>query len=155
MAPDKIALESFDSAEAEADALLREDDERRKSGDINKLSHAHNRDDDQEQDDLGHELDALDRVLPAPVQATTAVKRIHPAPIIAIWILLSSSVILQNAWILGTRPGDLGFSYPISLTAMHMTYATIGTRVLRYTTHLLDGLDNVEMSRDRSVKRTF
>lgn len=44
------------------------------------------------------------------------VKRIHPAPIIAIWIALSSSVILMNAWVLGSKEGDLNFPYPIFLT---------------------------------------
>lgn len=46
----------------------------------------------------------------------TQVKRIHPAPIIAIWIALSSSVILMNAWVLGNKEGDLNFPYPIFLT---------------------------------------
>ena len=40
----------------------------------------------------------------------------HPAPIIAIWIALSSSVILMNAWVLGSKEGDLNFPYPIFLT---------------------------------------
>ena len=35
---------------------------------------------------------------------------------------------------------------PIFLTTFHLMYATAGTRVLLRTTHLLDGLKNVEMS---------
>lgn len=153
---------TFDSAEAEADALLKQDD------DDNKRQHGHhhnthhtklnmattNDDDDSDSDEehiLDQELSQLTGTAPTTAAVTPAIKRIHPAPIIAIWILLSSSVILQNAWILGTRPGDLRFSYPVTLTAMHMTYATVGTRVLRYCTHLLDGLDNVDMTRDRLV----
>lgn len=52
-------------------------------------------------------------------KCATQVKRIHPAPIIAIWIALSSAVILMNAWILspkGEGDGGLGFPYPIFLT---------------------------------------
>ncbi|KAK4702099.1 hypothetical protein P7C70_g4131, partial [Phenoliferia sp. Uapishka_3] len=61
--------------------------------------------------------------------------------IIMLWIALSSSVILQNAYIL-----------PIFLTTFHLLYATAGTRVLLRTTHLLDGLKNVEMSWDRWMR---
>ncbi|GAA5865524.1 hypothetical protein JCM1840_001429 [Sporobolomyces johnsonii] len=98
-------------------------------------------------DDTLEDLEATES-LPAPVSANTAsaVKRIHPAPIIAIWIFLSSSVILFNAWILGDDEGDLNFRYPIFLTTTHLVYASIGTRVMRRFTHLCDGVDNVEMS---------
>ncbi|POY71281.1 hypothetical protein BMF94_5593 [Rhodotorula taiwanensis] len=76
------------------------------------------------------------------------VKKIWPGYIIAVWIALSSSVILQNAWILRT----LQFNYPIFLTTWHLIYATIGTRLLLRFTHLLDDLQNVQMSWDRWLK---
>lgn len=38
---------------------------------------------------------------------------------------------------------------PIFLTTWHLTFATIGTRIMLRTTRLLDGLGNVQMSWDR------
>ncbi|KAK4049312.1 hypothetical protein OIV83_004249 [Microbotryomycetes sp. JL201] len=142
MAPDRVALQDL-SAEQEADALLAEEDARssaQHSGAVNTKADAFNGD-----------LEDLERSesLPAPVQAVTPVKRIHPAPIIAIWIALSSSVILMNAWILGKDEGDLNFPFPIFLTTVHLVYATIGTRFMRQFTHLIDGVDKIEMSWDR------
>ncbi|GAA5863681.1 hypothetical protein JCM8547_003691 [Rhodosporidiobolus lusitaniae] len=90
--------------------------------------------------------------LPQPATAqnqTTAVKRMHPAPIIAMWIALSSAVILFNAWILGSDPTDLGFPFPIFLTTTHLIYGTIATRLMRRFTHLIDGVDNIDMSWQR------
>ncbi|POY75547.1 hypothetical protein BMF94_1450 [Rhodotorula taiwanensis] len=139
---DKVQLQDL-SAEQEADRLLEEDDAQRNP---NVLSHG---------------LTQLEREenLPPPATSnqTSAVKRIHPAPIIAIWIALSSSVILFNAWILGDKPGDLshlqlGFRYPIFLTTTHLIYATIGTRLMRRFTHLIDGVDNIDMTWDRWYK---
>ncbi|KAL8286229.1 hypothetical protein RQP46_004717 [Phenoliferia psychrophenolica] len=75
-------------------------------------------------------------------------KKMWPGYIIMVWIALSSSVILQNAYILR----ELNFNYPIFLTTFHLMYATAGTRVLLRTTHLLDGLKNVEMSWDRWLR---
>lgn len=34
---------------------------------------------------------------------------------------------------------------PIFLTTFHLVFATIGTRILARTTHLLDGLQNVQV----------
>ncbi|BGP51742.1 hypothetical protein JCM10450v2_007692 [Rhodotorula kratochvilovae] len=91
--------------------------------------------------------------MPPPVTTQAeAVKKMHPAPIIAIWIALSSSVILMNAWILGNKEGQLGFRYPIFLTTTHLVYASLATRVLRRFTRLLDGLENVDMTWDRYYK---
>ncbi|BGP27747.1 DUF250 domain containing membrane protein [Rhodotorula toruloides] len=148
MASDKIALEDL-TAEQEADRLLAEEDAAgqglggRSGTKVN---------DDAFKADL-QDLEESES-LPQPVTSnqTTAVKKIHPAPIIAIWIALSSSVILFNAWILGDDPGDLNFRFPIFLTTTHLAYATIGTRLMRRFTHLLDGLDNVEMTWDRWYK---
>jgi len=72
-------------------------------------------------------------------------RTIHPALIISIWITLSSSVIIYNKYILS----DLHFGYPISLTTWHLTFATIGTRILAKTSHLLDGLSQITMTWDR------
>lgn len=84
--------------------------------------------------------------LPKPAIASSAAKpQIHPAVIIAIWIALSSSVIVYNKYILD----NLKFPYPVFLTTFHMAFAAIGTRLLaRYTT-LLNGLNSVEMTMDR------
>lgn len=41
---------------------------------------------------------------------------------------------------------------PIWLTTFHLVYATIGTRVLQKFTHLLDGVDDVQMSWERWFK---
>ncbi|TNY21993.1 triose-phosphate transporter family-domain-containing protein [Rhodotorula diobovata] len=68
--------------------------------------------------------------------------------IIMIWIALSSSVILQNAYILRT----MRFNYPIALTTWHLVYATVGTRLLRRFTSMLDDVQNVQMSWDRWFK---
>ncbi|KAI1376151.1 TPT-domain-containing protein [Hypoxylon crocopeplum] len=74
---------------------------------------------------------------PQPPKAT-----IHPALYVAVWISLSSSVILFNKWILDT----LEFRYPVILTTYHLTFATIATQLMaRYTT-LLDGRKSVKMT---------
>ncbi|GAA6013185.1 hypothetical protein JCM10207_006198 [Rhodosporidiobolus poonsookiae] len=146
MASNKIALQDL-TAEQEADRLLAEEEARTTSG-------GHNPQDDAAFKAGLAELEEEEN-LPAPATAanqTTAVKRIHPAPIIAIWIFLSSTVIMFNAYILGKKPGDLHFDYPIFLTTTHLVYATIGTRLMRRFTHLIDGLDNIDMSWDRWYK---
>ncbi|BGP12641.1 hypothetical protein JCM10213_008779 [Rhodosporidiobolus nylandii] len=84
----------------------------------------------------------------ASLTSAEGVKKIWPGYIIAVWIALSSSVILQNAYILRT----LRFNYPIALTTWHLVYATIGSRLLLRFTHLLDDLHNVQMSWDRWFK---
>jgi drug/metabolite transporter (DMT)-like permease len=61
---------------------------------------------------------------------------------VAIWISLSSSVILFNKWILST----LGFHYPILLTAWHLVFATVMTQIMSRTTTLLDGRKKVKMT---------
>lgn len=75
-------------------------------------------------------------------------KKLNPALIICIWIALSSSVILYNKAILY----DLKFPYPIFLTTWHLTFATIGTRIMLRTTHLLDGVYTLQMSWDRWLR---
>jgi len=99
----------------------------------------------------GNNEEVTDQLLPPPnsVSAKTdEKKKLNPALIIAVWISLSSSVIIYNKYILST----LDFPFPIFLTTFHLVFATIGTRVLARTTHLLDGLSNVQMTMDRWLK---
>ncbi|KAI9621886.1 hypothetical protein KEM48_007494 [Puccinia striiformis f. sp. tritici PST-130] len=100
---------------------------------------------DDDQDDL---IQPSNSLLPNHTTASTPQKplaTVHPAIIISIWITLSSSVIIYNKYILS----DLKFGYPITLTTWHLSFATIGTRILAKTTHLLDGLNSITMSWDR------
>ncbi|GAA5874934.1 hypothetical protein JCM16303_004948 [Sporobolomyces ruberrimus] len=141
--PDKIALQDL-SAEEEADRLLAEEEAR-----TGPTSNFTPRSDDTEFREGLRELEE-EESLPSPAShSTAAVKRMHPAPIIAIWIALSSSVILFNAWILGKDEGDLNFPCPITLTTFHLVYAALATRLMRKFTPLLDGLDNVEITWQR------
>lgn len=43
----------------------------------------------------------------------------------------------------------LNFPYPVFITTWHMAFATFGTRLLARFTHLLDGLKDVEMTKER------
>lgn len=54
-------------------------------------------------------------------------------------------MIIYNKYILS----DLNFAYPIWLTTWHLTFATIGTRILARTTNLLTGLSQAQLSWDR------
>lgn len=78
-------------------------------------------------------------------------KKIHPAIIIALWISLSSSVIVYNKYVLDSKTG-LGFPYPVFLTTFHMALNTLGTRLLARFTNLMDGLKDVEMTSQRWYK---
>lgn len=77
-----------------------------------------------------------------------AERKIHPAIIISIWIAMSSSVIVYNKYILDDKTG-LGFRFPVFLTTFHMAFSTVGTRLLARYTHLLDGLNNVDVTPER------
>ncbi|PSR83242.1 duf250 domain protein membrane protein [Coniella lustricola] len=67
---------------------------------------------------------------------------IPSAVYVAVWISLSSSVILFNKWVLDT----LQFHYPVILTTYHLIFSTIMTQLLaRYTTWL-DGRKTVKMT---------
>ncbi|ODO03457.1 hypothetical protein L198_02304 [Cryptococcus wingfieldii CBS 7118] len=72
----------------------------------------------------------------------------NPVVIIPIWIALSSTVILYNKYLYS----NLHYPYPVFITSYHLGCAAIGTRILKATTHLLDGLDNIEMTRDLYLK---
>ncbi|KAJ3095309.1 hypothetical protein HDU96_001223, partial [Phlyctochytrium bullatum] len=93
-----------------------------------------------------HESDRQERTLPPPATSSHGIhpappQGLHPAFYIATWIFCSSSVILFNKWILHT----LNFPFPIFLTTCHLLFATIATRLLRKTTTLLNGVDEVKM----------
>ncbi|WWD15812.1 hypothetical protein CI109_100236 [Kwoniella shandongensis] len=75
-------------------------------------------------------------------------KALSAAMIIPIWIALSSAVILYNKYLYS----NLDYPFPIFITSYHLGCAAIGTRVLRATTNLLDGLDRVEMTRELYLK---
>ncbi|PIL23337.1 transporter [Ganoderma sinense ZZ0214-1] len=89
-------------------------------------------------------------LLPSPVSATSPraassnKPKLSAATIIPIWIVLSSAVIIYNNYLYNT----LQFRFPVFLVTWHLTFAAIGTRVLGKTTHLLDGVKDVNMSKD-------
>jgi hypothetical protein len=77
----------------------------------------------------------------AKIQPTAAI-------IIPIWIVLSSSVIIYNNYLYNT----LKFQFPVFLVSWHLVFATIGTRVLARTTHLLDTAKETKMSKDVYIR---
>lgn len=99
------------------------------------------------------ELDSkLEKGSDIPLPAVTT----QPAPkykltagvIIPIWIVLSMTVILYNNYIYNT----IKFKYPVFLVTWHLLFAAIGTRVLQRTTNLLDGVKDVNMSKDTFLR---
>lgn len=68
---------------------------------------------------------------------------LHPAFYIALWITLSSSVILFNKWILTSAK----FEFPLFLTTWHQIFATAMTQILARSTNILDSRHNVPMTR--------
>ncbi|KAH8665416.1 triose-phosphate transporter family-domain-containing protein [Ilyonectria robusta] len=68
--------------------------------------------------------------------------RLHPAFFIALWIFLSSSVILFNKWVLATAK----FDFPLFLTTWHMVFATITTQIMARFTKTLDSRHKVPMT---------
>ncbi|KAJ3006049.1 hypothetical protein HKX48_000332 [Thoreauomyces humboldtii] len=73
--------------------------------------------------------------------ATGNANRVHPSFYIGTWMVLSSTIILFNKYILDKG----GFPFPILLTTWHLVFATGATRILRKTTGLLDGIDAIQM----------
>lgn len=80
-----------------------------------------------------------------PPPATTATNsnsktgtRLSAAVIIPIWIVLSSSVITYNNYVYN----NLKFRYPVFLVTWHLIFASIGTRILKRTTRLLDSAND-------------
>ncbi|KAH6646848.1 triose-phosphate transporter family-domain-containing protein [Truncatella angustata] len=73
---------------------------------------------------------------------------VHPALFIALWIAMSSSVILFNKWVLASAK----FDFPIFLTTWHMAFATAMTQILARTTTVLDSRKKVPMDTQTYMK---
>ena len=84
----------------------------------------------------------LPTVNPANEKPELPKSTLHPAFYVISWIIMSSSVILFNKWILHT----LNFPYPIILTTWHLAFGTLMTQILARTTSLLDGRKKVKMT---------
>ncbi|CAI7574444.1 unnamed protein product [Penicillium bialowiezense] len=67
---------------------------------------------------------------------------LHPAFYIALWIALSSSVILFNKWVLDPRKAN----FTLFLTTWHMVFATAMTQILARFTTILDSRHKVPMN---------
>ncbi|KAF7527057.1 hypothetical protein PCG10_003258 [Penicillium crustosum] len=67
---------------------------------------------------------------------------LHPGFYIALWIALSSSVILFNKWVLSSAK----FNFPLFLTTWHMVFATAMTQILARFTTVLDSRHKVPMN---------
>ncbi|KAI1192119.1 triose-phosphate transporter family-domain-containing protein [Nemania serpens] len=80
--------------------------------------------------------------------ASAPSRSIHPAFYIALWIALSSSVILFNKWVLFSAK----FDYPLFLTTWHMAFATLMTQLLAKFTTQLDSRHKVPMNTNTYVK---
>ncbi|XAO24084.1 hypothetical protein I312_102874 [Cryptococcus bacillisporus CA1280] len=87
-------------------------------------------------------------LLHLPQDESKKAHQLSAAVIIPIWIVLSSTVILYNKYLYT----NLNYPYPIFITAYHLGCAAIGTRILRATTNLLDGLDKITMTRELYFK---
>ncbi|OJJ83255.1 uncharacterized protein ASPGLDRAFT_152043 [Aspergillus glaucus CBS 516.65] len=83
-----------------------------------------------------------DRKLESGQASQSANTGLHPAVYIALWIALSSSVILFNKWVLATAK----FNFPLFLTTWHMGFATFMTQILARFTDKLDSRHNVPMN---------
>ncbi len=69
-------------------------------------------------------------------------------PYIVVWIILSSSTIFFNKYILTS----LNFHFPIFLTACHMLIASIATFLIRHTTGMMESLKTTTISRSFYLK---
>ncbi|CAD0083935.1 unnamed protein product [Aureobasidium vineae] len=78
--------------------------------------------------------------------APSAVSSLHPAFFIALWIGMSSLVILFNKWILH----NADFKYPIFLTSWHMFSSALVTQIMARYTGYLNSRHEVPMT-----KRTY
>ncbi|TXT13771.1 hypothetical protein VHUM_01138 [Vanrija humicola] len=84
---------------------------------------------------------------PRPSVRAAADNTADTAPV-PIWIALSSAVIIYNKYLYS----NLNFPYVSCVTSFHLGCAALGTRILRATTHLMDGLDRIPMTREIYVK---
>lgn len=98
-------------------------------------------------DEVVHPLIPEDQQ-PAEAITTKPKVKLSATTIIPIWIVLSSSVIMYNNYLYNT----LNFKFPVFLVTFHLFFAAVGTRVLQRTTNLLDGVKDVNMSRDVFVR---
>lgn len=91
--------------------------------------------------------------LPPPATSSSSKNRMSAAVIIPIWIVLSSSVITYNNYVYN----NLEFRYPVFLVTWHLIFASIGTRVLKRTTKLLDGANDTShlLTKDVWLKRVI
>lgn len=104
---------------------------------------------DIEMDLTDSEKNAQVKVAEARSPSSQAKKIVIPAfVIIPLWMAISICVILYNNAIYNT----LNFRFPVFLTTWHLLFSAIATRVLQRTTTLLDGVKDVEMTRDRWVR---
>ena len=105
-----------------------------------------------------HELKA-ESSLPSPVSSPSTHQLPKPSPtaarytlsataVIPVWIALSSTVIIYNNFLYNT----LNFKYPVFLVTYHLAFAAIGTRILQRFTNLLDGLKDVNMTKEIFVR---
>ncbi|KAI2628409.1 triose-phosphate transporter family-domain-containing protein [Xylaria nigripes] len=82
------------------------------------------------------------------VASAPSTRNIHPALYIALWIALSSSVILFNKWVLFTAK----FDYPLFLTTWHMVFATFMTQAMAKFSTTLDSRHKVPMTTNTYIK---
>ncbi|KAG0662502.1 hypothetical protein C6P46_003242 [Rhodotorula mucilaginosa] len=80
-------------------------------------------------------ITASERGLPPKATRSWIPKQRRTPILVLAWIALSSSVILNNRYILI----DKGFDFPITLTTIHLLFQTIATRVLHRYTQLISG----------------
>lgn len=97
-------------------------------------------------DVAGERLDSL----PPPATSSPPAKKagLSAAMIVPVWMAVSASVIIYNNYIYNT----LQFKFPVFLVTLHLTFATIGTRVLQRTTSLLDGAKDVHVTKDMFLR---
>ncbi|TID21997.1 Chitin synthase A [Venturia nashicola] len=86
--------------------------------------------------------DVLPTVNPAVAKTEPAKSGVPAAVYIAVWIGLSSAVIIFNKWILSTKK----FSFPIFLTTWHLIFSTVMTQGLARFTTVLDSRKKVPMT---------
>ncbi|KAI0506560.1 triose-phosphate transporter family-domain-containing protein [Xylaria bambusicola] len=79
-------------------------------------------------------------------QVPPPTQNIHPAFYIALWIALSSSVILFNKWVLFTA------KFALFLTTWHMAFATLMTQLMAKFTTTLDSRHKVPMNANTYIK---
>ncbi|KAI3338614.1 triose-phosphate transporter family-domain-containing protein [Ustulina deusta] len=89
-----------------------------------------------------------ERKLESGVTPVPSTRSIHPAFYIALWIALSSSVILFNKWVLFSAK----FDYPLFLTTWHMAFATLMTQLMAKFTTTLDSRHKVPMNTNTYIK---